>query len=79
MRFAMVTLPSARTEPQALAPSRGAWGRLAASLLLGTIGSVGMWSVVVALPAVEADFGIGRADASLPYTLTMVGFRADVR
>ncbi len=33
-----------------------------------------MWSVVVALPAIQADFGVTRADASLPYTLTMLGF-----
>jgi MFS family permease len=51
-----------------------AWLRLATSLTLGTIGSVGMWSVVVALPAVQADFGVARADASLPFTLAMIGF-----
>ena len=51
-----------------------AWTRLGVSLLLSTIGGVGMWSVVVALPAVQAEFGVARADASLPYTLTMVGF-----
>src|SRR5207249_4788389 len=34
----------------------------------------GMWSAVVALPAVQAEFGVARADASLPYTLTMIGF-----
>jgi MFS family permease len=51
-----------------------AWLRLAASVLIGTIGSVGLWSYVVALPAVQADFAITRADASLPYTLTMLGF-----
>ena len=33
-----------------------------------------MWSVVVALPAIQADFGVARADASLPYTLAMLGF-----
>jgi MFS family permease len=33
-----------------------------------------MWSLVVALPAVQADFGADRAGASLPYTLTTVGF-----
>ena len=43
-------------------------------LLLGTVGSVGMWSFVVALPAVQADFGIARGEASLPFTLTMFGF-----
>src|SRR5438046_1725769 len=51
-----------------------AWMRLAVTLLLSTIGGVGMWSVVVALPAVQAEFGVARADASLPYTLTMIGF-----
>jgi MFS family permease len=51
-----------------------AWLRLAAALALGTIGSIGMWSAVVALPAVQADFGIARGDASLPFTLTMIGF-----
>ena len=29
---------------------------------------------VVALPAVQAEFGVARADATLPYTLTMIGF-----
>jgi MFS family permease len=51
-----------------------AWLRLATSLLLGTIGSVGMWSFVVALPAVQADFVVARNEASLPYTLAMLGF-----
>ena len=33
-----------------------------------------MWSVVVALPAIQAEFGVTRAAASFPYTLTMLGF-----
>jgi len=33
-----------------------------------------MWSVPVALPFVQGDFGVARADAALPYTLTMIGF-----
>ncbi len=53
---------------------RPAWIRLGVSVVLGTIGSVGMWSVVVVLPAVQAEFGVDRADAALPYTLTMIGF-----
>ena len=53
---------------------RRAWTRLAVSVLIATIGAVGMWSVVVVLPAVQAEFGVDRADASLPYTMTMVGF-----
>src|SRR5258706_2903642 len=51
-----------------------AWLRLATALTLGTIGSIGMWSFVVALPAVQADFGVARGEASLPFTLTMMGF-----
>jgi len=46
------------------------------ALVLSTIGGVGMWSVVVALPAVQAEFGVARAAASLAYTLTMLGFGA---
>jgi MFS family permease len=33
-----------------------------------------MWSVVVVLPPVQAEFGVARSDAALPYTLTMIGF-----
>jgi MFS family permease len=51
-----------------------AWRRLLASLLLSTIGGVGLWSAVVVLPAIQAEFGIARASASLPYTATMIGF-----
>ncbi len=51
-----------------------AWIRLGLAVLLSTIGGVGMWSVVVVLPAVEAEFGAARAGASLPYSFTMVGF-----
>jgi MFS family permease len=65
---------AAMTDAASLIDSRTAWLRLAAALALSTVGGVGMWSVVVALPAVQADFGVDRASASLPYTLTMVGF-----
>jgi MFS family permease len=60
--------------PSAEIESSYAWVRLVAALALGTIGSIGMWSFVVALPAVQAGFGVARADASLPFTLTMIGF-----
>jgi MFS family permease len=54
--------------------SPAAWRRLGFTVAVGTIGSVGMWSTPVALPFVQADFGIARADASMPYTLAMTGF-----
>ena len=45
-----------------------AWWRLMASLALMTVGGAGMYAVTVVLPAVQADFGVDRADASLPYS-----------
>src|ERR1039458_3857130 len=33
-----------------------------------------MYVVTVVLPRVQEEFGVGRSDASLPYTLTMIGF-----
>jgi MFS family permease len=51
-----------------------AWLRLAVAVLVATIGGVGMWSVAVVLPAVQAEFGVPRSAASLPYALTMLGF-----
>jgi MFS family permease len=62
------------TWPRSEAESRDAWMRLGVTLALSTIGGVGMWSVVVALPAVQVEFGVARGEASLPYTLTMLGF-----
>src|SRR4029077_5552373 len=51
-----------------------AWARLIVSLTLMTISGCSMYAVVVVLPAVQAEFGVARADASLPYSLTMIGF-----
>ena len=64
----------ADTDSSSLIDSRAAWLRLAVAVLLSTVGGVGMWSFMVALPAIQADFGIGRGEASLPFTLAMVGF-----
>ena len=52
--------------PRSEINSAYAWMRLGIALVLGTVGSVGMWSFVVALPAVQADFGVARGEASLP-------------
>ena len=60
--------------PQHEADSRYAWTRLAVTLALMTVGSSAMYVVSVVLPAVQAEFGVARADASLPYTLLMIGF-----
>jgi MFS family permease len=54
--------------------SAQAWRRLAATMLISTIGGVGMWSVVVSLPAVQADFAAPRSEAALSFTMAMIGF-----
>ena len=54
--------------------SRYAALRLLVTLALMTIGGCGMYVVAVVLPAVQAEFGVARADASLPYTMMMIGF-----
>ena len=46
--------------------SRYSWARLAISLALSVVGSIGMWAVIVVLPAMQADFGIGRGAATIP-------------
>src|SRR5512132_3079199 len=51
-----------------------AWTRLVAARVLSAVGGVGMWSVIVALPAVQAEFNVVRSAASLPYTMTMICF-----
>jgi MFS family permease len=60
--------------PAAQAESAYAWTRLWVSLLLMTIGGSGMYTVAIVLPKIEAEFGAGRGEASLPYTLAMIGF-----
>jgi MFS family permease len=70
----MTPSPAAKSSESDAIDSAKAWLRLSVAVLLSTIGGVGMWSVVVALPAIQTDFGIGRAEASLPFTLVMIGF-----
>ena len=54
--------------------SLNSWVRLILLFTIGVIGTVGMWSVVVVMPAIENEFNIDRGQASLLYAATMVGF-----
>ena len=54
--------------------SGAAWRRLAAAVAIATIGGVGLWSNVVVLPTIQAEFGVDRAGASIPFTATMIAF-----
>jgi MFS family permease len=49
-----------------------AYMRMGLAILIATIISVGMWAVIVMLPSVQAEFGVDRAAASLPYSVMMV-------
>ena len=69
------------TDPTTAAPSAReltdspyAAARLGVTLALMTIGASGMYIVPVVLPAVQAEFGIQRADAAMPYSMLMVSF-----
>ncbi len=70
-------MPNIDVSPATAAPAslidspQAAW-RLLNTLGLVVLGNSSMYVVSVVLPAVQAEFGVGRADASLPYTLMMV-------
>ena len=59
----------------AFVPDSGqAWVRLALAVVISAIGRVGMWSIMVVLPVVQAEFAATRGAISLAFTLTMLGF-----
>ncbi|PVE42939.1 MFS transporter [Limnohabitans planktonicus] len=64
----MNTLPA---DPALIDSRQAAW-RLLVTLGLVVLGNSSMYIVSVVLPQVQAEFGVGRADASLPYTLMMI-------
>ena len=59
---------------EAIHDSGYSWLRLGITLAIAAVINAGMWQVIAVLPAIEAEYGGGRAAASLPYTLTMIGF-----
>jgi MFS family permease len=74
-KFTRVHAPNHPHRPTGFTPdSRQAWVRLALALVIGSIGAVGMWAVVVVIPVVQAEFGATRGAVSLAFTLMMFGF-----
>ena len=69
-----ISSPIIRDSDLFVPDSRRAWTRLAVAVLIGSLGAVGMWSVVVVLPVVQGEFGATRGDVSLAFTLNMLGF-----
>ena len=60
----------ARTSPD----SPQAALRLVVALAITALAASGMYIVPVLLPTVQSEFGVARADASLPYSALMLGF-----
>ena len=54
--------------------SQYAWGRLLVTVMITIVINIGIWIPIVVMPDVQAEFGASRADVSVPYTLTMIGF-----
>src|ERR1700754_4592196 len=69
-----ISSPISRDSLLFIPDSRRAWTRLATAVLIGSLGSVGMWSVVVALPVVQTEFAASRGTASLAFTMVFLGF-----
>jgi len=65
---AMSTTPA---DPSLIDSRQAAW-RLLFTVGLVVLGNSSMYVVSVVLPVVQAEFGIGRADASMPYTMMML-------
>ncbi|MCX2862537.1 MFS transporter [Paucibacter sp. PLA-PC-4] len=64
-------MSTAPADPSLIDSHQAAW-RLLVTLGLVVLGNSSMYVVAVVLPTVQAEFGIGRAEAAMPYTLMMV-------
>jgi MFS family permease len=54
--------------------SRYSWVRMGLTVTVAMVINAGMWLIISIMPAMQVELGVDRADASLPYTLTMIGF-----
>ncbi len=50
------------------------WIRLLISFLIGAALNIGMWAVVIVLPEIQDEFNYNRAEVSVLFALTMLGF-----
>ncbi|MDC1357299.1 MFS transporter [Pseudomonadota bacterium] len=54
--------------------SREAWFRLIIIFIMSVVGTAGMWSVVIIMPAIQSEFQLDRAASTYPYVTTMLGY-----
>ena len=70
-----VHAPAKSPDSHAFIPdSRQSWVRLVVALLIASIGAVGMWSLVVVMPTVQAEFATTRGAISFATTMIFMGF-----
>jgi MFS family permease len=70
-----VHAPAKSPDSHAFVPDSGqAWLRLVLAVLIASIGAVGMWSVVVVMPTVQAEFATTRGAISFSVTMIFLGF-----
>ncbi len=67
-------MSSTTEDTYALIDTRYAWLRLFVSLIIATISGIGLWSAIIALPAIQAAFEVDRGAASQPYFATLLCF-----
>jgi MFS family permease len=73
--FRAVHAPAKSPDSHAFVPDSGqAWLRLVLAVLIASIGAVGMWSVVVVMPTVQAEFATTRGAISFSTTMIFLGF-----
>jgi MFS family permease len=73
-RAVVVTSHFTRDSELFVPDSRQAWMRLALAVMIASVGAVGMWSVVVVMPVVQAEFAATRGAVSLAATMIFFGF-----
>src|ERR1700744_1875153 len=70
-----VHAPAKSPDSHAFVPDSGqAWVRLVVAVLIASIGAVGMWSIVVVMPTVQAEFATTRGAISFSVTMIFLGF-----
>src|SRR5262249_48539442 len=70
-----VHAPAKSPDSHAFVPDSGqAWVRLVVALLFGSVSAVGMWSIVVVMPTVQAEFATTRGAISFATTMIFMGF-----
>ncbi len=62
------------SDSESVLDSRYSWQRLGVTMAVAIVGNVGIWIYIAIMPLVAEEFGVDRSYASLPYTLTMIGF-----